>query len=372
MAALVAAVAVPTASGKASPAVKVAVLPLPKAALGSAASSLALAHDSGVVSNLDAALHSLGGATPLTFKKFGRITGYALDYGIASSGGTGVTEVWTSVDEYKTSAGAKKGLAFWKKDDPQIAQLNQGGFAVTTKPENVKAVGSARFAFLTSYSAANIVPLSSVDEQFTEGRYEADVTASAGTAATAKQLAQTLAKKLDARIKQALAGKLHAKPVTLPAKQQAGPPTGGPDLSVLALKTTDLTGTATVGGQGYSPDPAAVSDYSVFMYPAGQFALLDQESEWYATANQAAFVADFETAQGLAGGGTPLDLSALGDGAQGVIESDSSGGFGQVVFSSGQFAELIVVLGQGSVQASDVQNVAQKAAGYINNAGLGS
>jgi hypothetical protein len=371
VAALVAAVAVPAASAQSS-AVKLSLLPLQKAQLG-AAKSLPLQHDSGVVSNADAAERSLGPASAGDLKKLGRVTGYGLDYGIGASGGSGVTEVWTSADQYKTAADAKKGLAYWKKSDPKVAGiLNQGGFAVTSKTVQVPAVGSARFADLVSYSAANIVPVSEIDEQFAEGRYEADVTVWASSAAAANKYAPAAAKALDARIKQALAGKLHAKPAKPPASQQPGAPSGGPELSTLALKASDLSGTATVKAQGYYPDPNALSDYSVFMLPAGPFDLLDQEVEWYPTANQASFEVDWATAAFLSGGGAAIDLSGVGDGAQGVLSNDSSGGFAQVVFASGRLAEFINVGSQSAVQTSDVQSTAHTAANYINTAGLGS
>ncbi len=47
---------------------------------------------------------------------------------------------------------------------------------------------------------------------------------------------------------------------------------------MLALRKTDLVGKATVN-KAYVVDPAAVSDYSVFMLPAGQLGALDQEIE---------------------------------------------------------------------------------------------
>src|SRR5207248_5877700 len=115
---LVAAVVVPSASAKSATRVKLSVLPLPKSALGSSANGLAISRQSGPFSNEDAAGNSWTG-TPRTFKKLGRISGYALVYGHGPSGGSGVTEVFTEVDQYKTAAGAKKGLAFWKKDDPK-------------------------------------------------------------------------------------------------------------------------------------------------------------------------------------------------------------------------------------------------------------
>jgi hypothetical protein len=367
VAALVAAVLVPTASASSAARVKMSLLPLQQAQLGSVAKSLQVEPGSGVVTNADAAGNSWRGS-PRMFKKIGRITGYALQYGDARSGDAGVTEIYTEVSKYKTASGAKKGLAFWKKDDPRVTLLNQGGFTVTSKAAKVPAVGRARFGDLISYSAANIVPLYNLDEQFTDGRYELDVSVSAGSAAGATQLAPKLAKKLDKRLRQALAGKLHAKPVKVPGPTPAGPPAGGPDISTLALQTSDFTGTATVQDARYYPTYFALSHYSLVMEPAGPFDILFQDILWYPTANEAAFWADWDNAYFLSSGGSQVDLSSVGDGAQGVLDP---AGFVQVVFSSGQLNENIFGLGE-SLQASDVQSLAQSAANYINNAGLGS
>jgi hypothetical protein len=172
---LVTAVAVPAASAKSGPRVKLSVLPLPASALGSAGKLLALQHDSGVLvnggdnTNLVKKVY-VGSGLPVTpnrsliptgavFAKLGRISGYALDYGLGASGGAGVTEVRTSVDKYKTSADAKKGLAFWKSDDRRVCRYAGGGLAITNRGEKVAPVGSGRFAFLVSYADTNIAPL---------------------------------------------------------------------------------------------------------------------------------------------------------------------------------------------------------------------
>lgn len=370
VAALVAAVIVPTASATSSAGAKVSVLPLPKSALGAAAKSLALS-GGGPVPNTVAAADSFTGSTK-GFTKMGRITGYALDYGYGPSGGSGVTEIYTQVDQYKTAAGAKKGLAFWKKDDPRIAELNKGPLTVTSKTHKVPPIGSARFAYLVSFSAPNIVPVWKVDEQFTDGRYELDVTVWAGSAGAATTLAPKLAKKLDARLRQALAGKLHAKPVKLPTPRPAGQAPGGPDLSALALKLSDFNGAAMFRRHGYVQDSLALSTYDALFQPAGPFSIFDQEIFWYPTANEAAFNADWYQADFLVSGGSAVDLSGVGDGAQGAIDNESGGSFAQIVFSSGQLMEALVGISPTAIQTSDVQNLAQKAAGYINAAGLGS
>jgi hypothetical protein len=159
--------------------------------------------------------------------------------------------------------------------------------------------------------------------------------------------------------------------VRLP-KLKAGRPPGGPDLSPLALRSSDLAGKVTTS-KGYVVDPAAVSDFSVFMLPAGPFDALDQEIEWYPVANEASFYADFENAAALSQPGTiPLDLSSVGDGAQGSVTGGSSLSTGQVFLSSGHLAEFIFVGDQGSMSTDSVTSVARTAAHKIDAAGLGS
>jgi hypothetical protein len=372
VAALAAALLVPAASASPAHRVQLALVPLPKSALGAVARPFALAHDSGAVSNASAASHTPD-ATAGTFQKLGRVGGYALEYGNAFTGAPGITDIRTGIEQYETPADARKALAFWQKEDGRLGALNQPTFSVTNALVNVPAVGKAkRFAYLTSYSAANIAPVSGLDEQIADGKYVLDVIVTAGNASLATALAPKLARKLDARLRLALRGRLHGKPVKL-SKLKAGPPPGGPDLTALALKASDLVGKATVN-KGYVGDPAAVSDYSVFMLPAGQFDALDQEIEWYPSANEASFFADFENASALAGhGSSALDLSGVGDGAQGSITEGPSLSTSLVVFSTGHLAEFILFAIQGgSIQSSDVTNVARTVASRIDSAGLGS
>jgi hypothetical protein len=375
VAALAAAVALVSAASASAARVKLSLIPLPKAALGSSAHGLALAHDSGVISNT-AAANATADASPGTFKKLGRVTGYALDYGSAYSGAAGITDVRTAIEQYKTSAGAKRGLAFWRKEDAQLSALNNPAFSITNVFVKVPAVGKKRVADLASFSASNIAPVSTLDERVADGRYVLQVTVSAGTASAAKALAPKLAKKLDARLRLAVKGRLHGKPVKLPPKLKAGPPTGGPDLSALALRTSDLSGAASLVGEGYGVAPTvldfvdltASSDYSLLMLPAGPFELLGQEIEWFPTANAASFNADFLNAFSLSQPGTTaLDLSTLGDGAQGSLTEDSQLSSGTVVFSTGQLSEFLFVgAPPGSIDGNDVKNVAQTTASKIN------
>lgn len=370
LAVLGAAVFVPAAAASKPHQVKLALVPLPKSMLGPSASSFAVAYSSGPVSNASAASRTAD-ATKATFTKLGRVNGYALEYGDAFTGATGLTDVHTNIERYKTKADARRGLAFWKKEDSELSQLNQPGFSVLNVQVKVPNVGSSHFAYLTTCSAANIAPVSGIDEQFVSGKYILEVIATAGDPSIATALAPTLAKKLDARLKLALRGRLHAKAVHVP-KLKAGPPAGGPDLTKLALKGSDLVGKVSADDE-FLVDPTAISDYSVLMLPAGPFDVLDQEIEWYPVANEASFYADFENAAALAAPGTTaLDLSALGDGAEGSVTSESSLDTGQVFFSTGQLAEFVFMGSQKAINPTAVTNVAQTVANRIDAAGLGS
>ena len=368
----------PAASASRPHGVKLALVPLPKSALGPAARTFSVAHDSGPVSNAAAAAHTPD-ATPGTFKRLGRLGGYALEYGNAFTGDAGITDVRTSIEHYKTAADARKALAFWKREDARLRRLNNSNFSVTSVKVKVPAParGTSHFAYLTSYSASNIVPVSGIDEQIADGRYVLGVIVTAGTASDAVALAPKLAQKLDARFRLARKGRLHARPVKLP-KQVAAPPPRGPDLSELALRQSDFVGKVTVTKR-YVVDPAAISDYSVFMQMPGvkRFYGLDQEIEWYPSANQANFFVDFANAAALAADPwtVPLDLSGLGDGAQASIgygPLTEAGNWASVFFSTGQLAEGIFIAGTVNMSADDVTKVAQAAANRIDAAGLGT
>src|SRR4029079_16069430 len=108
----------------------------------------------------------------------------------------------------------------------------------------------------------------------------------------------------------------------------------------------------------YVVDPAAISDYSVFMLPAGPFDALDQEIEWFPVANEASCFADFQNAALLSQqGATALDLSAVGDGAQGSVTVGSDFSGGQVFLSSGRLAEFIFMVSEGSIRPAVLTHV---------------
>jgi hypothetical protein len=384
-AALAAAVLAPAASASRPHRVKLAIVALPKSALGAAGRSLAVSPESGVVSNAGATNKSIAGG-PSTFDKFGRITGYDLSYGDPYNGGSGITAIETGVDKYKTSAGAKRGLAFWRKDDPKINVLGPYGVAVTITGLKPSKVGTRRFAQAATYAIPNAAPVSLVDEQFTDGRYVLQVDVAAGSISAAFHLAGKLARTLDHRLRLAEAGQLRGKSVKLPPLLDPGPPPGGPDLGALALTSSDFGGQATITDQGYgTPSTPSLSTYVRDMQPAGSFAELAQVIDWFPHANQATVLGRFEGVgfayglgegllTGVPGQFTPVDLSAVGHNAYGGVVGVTPPGQSTVYFviislSSGQAADLILGVSESQVQSADVVNLAQVAANRLD-AGL--
>jgi hypothetical protein len=381
VATLVAAVLVPVASASAGRAhrVKLSLVPLPKSALGAAGRSLQLSHDSGVVTNADAAGNA-STATAKTFQQLGRVTGYGLTYGDPFSGRAGVTQIGTGVEEYKTAADAKKGLAFWRKDDATITSLKQFGVSVTLKVLKAPAVGKSRFGYGTTFTVPGVAPIALADERVADGRYVLQVSDAAASLAAASRAASKLMRSLDQRLLLAEAGRLRAKPVKLLPPPKAGPPRGGPDLAALGLTATDLTGTATIGDSSYVVDPSALSAYVRDMNPAGQYHDLTQEIEWYATANEATVVTTL--AEALAGSelasligvsatsDTPVDLSSVGDNGRANIFQFSVNGqslyVAVVALSRGQASDFVLATSDALMQASDVQSLAQAMATHLD------
>ena len=257
---------------------ELALVPLPKAALGALAANLTLATDSGPVTNADAADSANGSATAKTFAKLGRLGGYTLDYGNAFVGGVGVREIQTTVEMYGDAAAAGRGLAFWRKDETKLGALRGVGLNVTNAPLSLPTVGDEHFAYSGRISVTASSPIYGVDEYFRSSAYVVEVSVTAGSAAGATKAAPALARKAAERLGLVLAGKLTGPPVRVPGPVKAGPPPQGPDLATLVLTPADL-GQATVTHKGYQVDKDfdPVSEFDVTMAPAGNFASFDEE-----------------------------------------------------------------------------------------------
>jgi len=204
---------------------------------------------------------------------------------------------------------------------------------------------------------------------------------------TASRAAAKYAHALDHRLRLAEAGSLRGKPVKLPPGLKKGPPSGGPDLSTLVLTPADLGGTATVANQGYEPPgEPSLSEYTEDMAPAGTFAHLSQDINWYPNANDATVLSRFEGvatayafASGLLTGGllgqfTQVDVSAAGDDAYGGTITIAQQGqatvyLGVISLSAGKAADVILVDREAQIQSSDLVTLAQAAANRLD-AGL--
>jgi hypothetical protein len=370
------------ASEKHSPKLRLALVPLQQAQLGPDGASLALQwFDSGPVSNSQAAFFAQGPVDPRKLKKLGRVTGYLLDYGVAYSGGTGVTQIKTDVDEYRTSREATKALPFWRKQDTYGARsYRQLGVDVAFKTLGVKKLGSSRFAYLTELSVPGADPIYTVDEQFVDKRFILDVNVTAGTLAKAVQLAPHLASVLDHRLRSMLAGRLKGHAVSIPEFPNPGPPPGGPDLSIFVLQPSDLSPSTIVISQGYSLDVEAISSYSIDLRPAGVYGEVLEGINWYANANEATWAGTFNGDEvaalaGFGNGATSVDVTAAGDNAKAAILPIGTGANGDgstAVLSlwQGQATDILIAQSASQMTPSDVQSLAQKAADRLN-AGLG-
>lgn len=346
--------------------VRLPLVPLQTAELGSAGASLPLEFGSGPVSNRD---------VPSALKKLGRLGGYGLGYGDPYLGGVDVTSIQTEVERFRTPAGAKKALAYWKKDDKQLAAAyHLIGVSLGAHFFKVPAVGSGHFAYDTPMQVPNADPLYTVEEAASTRGYVLHAIVAAGTESTAEHLAPVLMRKLEHRLHQMLGGHLRGKPPKLPKVPQPGPPPGGPDLSTLVVGPSDFSPPATVVDQGYDPDPSAVSTYGVDLHPAGPFDEVQQTISWYANANettwQGTLFADIFTAFGAGGNETIVDLSALGDNAHGVILFGAAAPFVFVDMWQGQALDIATAQAStATIQPSDVQALAQAMADHLN-AGL--
>jgi hypothetical protein len=374
VAALAAAVLVPTASAGHVINAKLSLIPLPKSSLGSAGRGMTLAQDSGVLPN---------SAVSPGFELLGRTSGYLLDYGDAFSGGARATAIQSYVNKYRSARGAKRAVAFARTEDVAgVAALNDAGLAFTGQTLTRPSLGGRSFAFVWTSGIAGVDPVSIVDLQWSNGRFTLEMQVAAGTSTEAESLARTLAKRLDKRLRLGLAGRLHGKPVKLPPSPKAGPPRGGPSLAALALQASDFGGPATVQYQTYAVAPPAISEYDLDMRPAGAFDDLTQSIDWWPNANEAAFYSRVEvvlTADllsalvGTAPQVTPVDVSSVGDAEQAEIlhfsTSSREAYFTIVSLSSGQATNLLLAFSPSSIQPSDVQNLAQLAANRLD-AGL--
>jgi hypothetical protein len=368
---------VPAAS--ASPQLRLALLPLPKAELGAAGQSLNLAADSGVDSNAHSASQSSGNVTAARLKRLGRVSGYLLDYGTPFSESRGVSEIATEVERYRTAAAAHRGLSFGRKDELDVRRLKKLGLNVSFKKVALAQVQHPYWAYLTIGKVHGLKPVYAVDAEILDGAYLLDVSIAAGSPGAAKRLVPVVAQNLERRFQLAQEGRLHANPVEL-QRGKPGPPPHGAKPSRIVLTKSDLGSPATIRHAGYVDprnafDEYSMSAYDLAMVPAGAYADLAQEVSVAGTELEVKYFAVLAAgalshAAGAAGTATPVDLTSVGDNAFGELVQISSGGNSAseaiVVLSRGKYLDFVIAAAANKLSATDVQSLAHKAAHRLN------
>ena len=186
-----------------------ALMPLPKAALGPDAAALPLASDSGVDSNAKAAKNAGAGVTAADLARQGRITGYLRDYHDAAphySLGR-LIGVESIAELYRSRATAAAGLSFWLGVNKRLHGSVGRGVTIVSRPF-VAHIDDGAFAFELTYRLNGRTVSYVGDVVFRTGSYlgAVFVTAIDKTGLRARTVA--LAEKLAARIHGVLAGKI--------------------------------------------------------------------------------------------------------------------------------------------------------------------
>jgi hypothetical protein len=376
IAALTAAVFVPAATASSAAQVDLAIVPLPKSALGAAGRPLPLARDSGVVSNTVAASQASGIVTAARLKRLGRVSGYLLDYGNPFGGGAGLREIQTEIDQYRSAADARKGLEFWRHDELDNTQLEKLGIDVSVKKLQPSGLPGPHWVYAGTASIKGLEPIYGVDAQFQQGQYLLDVSIAASSTSAAARLVPTVARRLYQRAKLALAGRLHAKPVKLAAVLKPGPPAHGPKPADLVLKPADIGTGARVVHRGYSRPKAALDENALSVYDltvtaGGSFPFVSQEvlvggNDVEARYFSAIVVGALAAASGQQLQTTVVDLSGVGDGARGemlkVTINGNTAYEAIVVLTHGPYLDFLVAASASSFAAADVRTLAHLAA----------
>ena len=216
-----------TASAAHHPAkVRLALVPLQTAQLGPAGASFALNYDgSGPIEDTEI---NFFGVHIYSSSSDGPLGGYALDYGDPLTGSTGVMEIRSAVQKYRTRAGARNSIRFSGFDDSDLTEFGSSLLPITEKKIKAVAIGQRRSADLITLAAPNLNPIVRLHEQVAAGRFVLDLTVTAGSVSAAEQSAPHLLLLLHHRLNRALQGHLTGSPPPLPPEPEPGQAPGGP------------------------------------------------------------------------------------------------------------------------------------------------
>jgi hypothetical protein len=321
-----AAIVVSFAAAASVPASKLAIMVLPKAALGPAGSSLRLDRSSsGVQDNAASADDSIDPHdTASSLARAGRITGYELGYSdpslAALQRGAGLLEIDTEVDLYTqpsaVSAAMAKDLSDFRRYEGKVVD---GVKLRKVEAFDVPRLGDAVFGRRLALSFnGKRVWVTGVEFRLGALEGSAVVTRADGSDVSRQTIA--LAQALEGRMRGVLAGTVSGTPVPIPggaapAKPPATRPKGAPDLSRAVLGTSDLpAGTRTTRSE-YVRNKDAVATYEREFDLSGKLAggsrLLSLESDvslYKSDGDASVFVVAVESILGNAGSGTWHDF----------------------------------------------------------------
>jgi hypothetical protein len=294
------------AAAAAIPTSTLALMVLPKSALGAGASSLRVdAAGSGVRTNADAAEDSIDTAdTATSLARAGRLTGYQLSYGDPSlsalTRGAGLLEIDSEVELFR---GADAVAAAIGKDLRDFRRY-EGKVVSGVRLERVQTFPVAGLgppalgARLEASIGGKRLWISGVE--FRLGALEGSVTISRADANDESARAVALARALERRMRGVLAGTVTGKPVAIPKKQPPGTtatrPPGSPDLSRAMLRPADLPAGTTTTKSAYSRVSGAVAAYTRAFAPKGRLPggtrliSLQEEVSLYTSADRASIV----------------------------------------------------------------------------------
>src|SRR5581483_9254881 len=294
-------------------------------------------------------------------------------------------QIQTEIDSYRSSADAREGLAFWRRDELKNGPLKKLGFHISVRKVQLSGVPKPNWAYAESVSLSGLKPIEGVDAAFQVGRYVLDVSAAGGSTKASVGLVPTVAHRFEQRLRLALAGRLKAKAVKLPV-ERAGPPAHGPKPAGMVLRAADGGKGSKVIHKGYSKpkssfDENDVSVYQLAMELGGsspQF--LSQEvlvggSKLEAEYFAAVAMAGFAASGGSGAKATSVDLGDVGDNARGELLKASANGqtaYEAVIsLSRGSYLDFLVLASASAVTAADVHNLAHVAAKRLNAAFAG-
>jgi hypothetical protein len=247
---------------------QLAIMVLPKDALGADARGLEVSIGSGFTDNAAAAEDTTDPKdTGPQLGRAGRIIGYDLSYDDLSEAtfarGSGLIEIDTSVDLFKSARSADAFLTKQVRDARRFRGKSVD-FGVRLVASSTFAVGKIgdRAVGLRITGLLGGKRFYGTISAFRVGPLVASVSYSAADAKPLAAPVARLSRALAQRIRLASDGKLKARPVPVPPLGRKGRrPVGGPDLAPMALTRGDLPKGVTVSRQGYVDDRQSVGSY---------------------------------------------------------------------------------------------------------------